>query len=113
MKLINSTKVTEGVAFSAGYSNNCSVMIVHAKPPRVPPNEKLHFHTKDSEYFHVLKGELEVLLNNEKILVTEGQCLMAEPKETHKIVGIKKGTEYMVIRTNIFPGEKVIVDETI
>lgn len=109
MKLINSTNVTEGVTFSAGYSNDCSVMIVHAKPPTVPPNEKSHYHTKDSEYFYILKGELELLVNDKKITVSVGQCLVAEPKEIHKIVGLKNGTEYMVIRTNFLPGEKVIV----
>jgi len=109
MRLLRSTQIVQGVSYSAGYSNGASVTIVHAKPSS-KLNEKLHFHSKDFEYFYVIKGELGITVENKIITVKKGTCLETKPREIHKIVSIKKGTEYIVIRTNTLPGEKITID---
>ena len=110
MKLIESTKVTEGISYSAGYSHNCSIMIVHGKPKKIPDIEKFHYHTEDSEYYYVLKGKMTINVKGEDIEVMETQCLEVEPKETHKIISISDNVEYIIVRTNNLPGEKVIFE---
>lgn len=111
MKLLDSSPIAKGVSYSAGYTKGCSVMIVHAKPETATiPSEKLHYHSKDSEYFYVLWGELEIIVEGKSVAVKKGKCLETEPGEKHKIVSLRKGTEYIVVRTNLFPGEKVVVE---
>jgi mannose-6-phosphate isomerase-like protein (cupin superfamily) len=105
MKLIGSTEFAPGVSFSAGYTHGCSVMIVHAKPNKAP-DEKPHCHSQDSEYFHILKGELRIEVDGRKVVIHPDQCLETEPGEKHKILSFKPGTEYIVVRTNRLPGEK-------
>ncbi|MFC1790056.1 cupin domain-containing protein [Patescibacteria group bacterium] len=108
MKLLNSTPIARGISYSAGYSNGCSVVIVHAKP-ETGSRGKLHYHTKDSEYFYVLHGELILEVEGKKIKVKKGECLETEPGEKHKVTSFEKNTEYIVVRTNLLPGEKVIL----
>ena len=61
MKLLDSTPITKGISYSTGYSKGCSVTIVHAKlTPTTVPDKQPHYHTKDSEYFYVLKGEITI-----------------------------------------------------
>lgn len=110
MKLINSTKITDGISFSAGYTHGCSVMIVHGKPKEIPEKEKTHYHSKDSEYFYVLEGTLTVNVAGKDISISKGQCLETEPMELHKIVGISENVEYIIVRTNFLPAEKVVVE---
>lgn len=110
MKLINSSPIKEGLTFSAGYTHGCSVSIIHGKPKTVPEIERYHYHSKDSEYFYVVQGALTVNVNGKNVLINKGQCLETEPLEKHKIVGLDEGTEYLIIRTNILPAEKTIVE---
>lgn len=107
MKVLSSTPIAKGISYSAGYTKGCSIMIVHAKPT-ITPKEKLHYHTKDSEYFYVLQGELKVNVGGKRTSIKKGECLEAQPGEKHKIISLKKDTEYIVVRTNLLPGEKVL-----
>lgn len=110
MKLLNSTPVTQGIRYSAGYTHGCSVTIVHGNPKVIPDKEKLHYHTKDSEYFYVLEGTLTVNVAGQDILIAKGQCLEAEPMEIHKIVKLGLNAEYIIVRTNVLPSEKVVIE---
>lgn len=110
MQLLNPTPITPGVVFLAGYDKGCSITLVHAKPLGVPSGEKLHFHTQDSEYFFVIHGAIKVLVEGEIIEVTANKCLETQPKEKHKIISVENNTEYLVIRTNTLPGEKVTLE---
>ena len=107
---MNSTEVTEGISYSAGYTHGCSVMMVHGKPKVIPEKEKLHYHYKDSECFYVLEGTLTINVNGKDIIIEKGQCLETEPLEKHKIVGLSGNCEYMIVRTNILPAEKVVIE---
>ena len=107
MKLLKSTPIAKGITYSAGYDKDCSVMIVHTKPTAAP-SEKFHYHTKDSEYFYVLLGKLELDVEGKRICIKKGECLEAQPGEKHNIISLEKDTEYIVVRTNLLPGEKVL-----
>jgi len=83
MKLLNSTPITKGITFSVGYTKGCSVTMVHAKPTALP-TEKPHYHSRDSEYFYVLRGSLKIDVEKKIIDVKEGMCLETQPKENTK-----------------------------
>jgi mannose-6-phosphate isomerase-like protein (cupin superfamily) len=110
MQLFNPTPVSPGIVYFAGYDKGCSITLVHAKPSEVSSKEKLHYHTQDSEYFFVIHGAIKVLVDGKEVDVTADKCLETQPKEKHKIVSIEKGTEYVVVRTSILPGEKVVLE---
>lgn len=110
MQLFNPVPITPGVVYFAGYDKGCSITLVHAKPHGVPKGEKLHFHTQDSEYFFVIHGAIRVLVEDKEVEVTSDKCLETQPKEKHKIVSVEKDTEYVVVRTSILPGEKVVLE---
>jgi mannose-6-phosphate isomerase-like protein (cupin superfamily) len=97
------------MTFTAGYSTDSSIILVHAKPTTLL-NEKLHYHSKDSEYFYVLHGCLTLEVEGKTIEVKEKMCLETAPKEKHKIISFISGTEYIVVRTNLLPGEKEFVE---
>ena len=112
MKFLESTQIAPGISYSAGYTHNCSIMIVHGNPKEIPTIEKYHYHSEDSEYYYVLKGTLHVDVAGQEIKIEQKQCLEVEPKEIHKITKISDDVEYIIVRTNILPGEKIIVEET-
>jgi mannose-6-phosphate isomerase-like protein (cupin superfamily) len=110
MQLFNPTPISPGIVFFAGYDKGCSITLVHAKPQSGPSGEKLHFHTQDSEYFFVIHGSIKVIVEGNEVEVTADKCLETQPKEKHKIVSVEKDTEYVVIRTNTLPGEKIVLE---
>jgi mannose-6-phosphate isomerase-like protein (cupin superfamily) len=110
MQLFDPTPISPGVVYFAGYDKGCSITLVHAKPKGIPSNEKLHYHTQDSEYFFVIHGAIKVIVDSKEIEVSANKCLETQPKEKHKIVSVGKAAEYLVIRTSISPGEKVILE---
>lgn len=110
MQIYDSTAISPGIVYYAGYSAGSPLTIVHAKPEGVPPIDKLHLHTKDTEYYLVLRGSMEILINDKVIKVTKDKCLETFPNEKHKIVSYEENTEYIVIRTNLIPGDKVVLE---
>lgn len=100
----------EGVTYSAGYTQGCSLTLMHIRSSKKNLNDKLHYHSKDSEYYYVLHGKLEILIDGKKVIIKKGECLETEPNEKHRVLKIPEGTEYIVARTNLIPGEKILVN---
>ena len=109
MRILGPKSIFPGIVYFAGYDNNCPFTLVHAVSPALTEAEKLHYHSQDTEYFLVLHGKIKVEVEGNVIEVNANACLETLPKEKHKIVFIDENTEYLVVRTNTLPGEKVIV----
>lgn len=58
------------------------------KQELMPANtsEKLHFHKKAQQFFFVLKGEAEFLIENKQIKVKPNEGLTIFPGDKHKIM---------------------------
>lgn len=85
-------------------------MIVHGQYVDDSFSEKLHYHTISNEYFYVLKGQMEFLVDNNKINLKQNECLETCPLEKHKILSIEKNTEYVVVRINNPDDKKIILE---
>lgn len=70
------------------------------------PNEKTpwHYHTLFSESFEVLKGTLEVGLNNQVRQLEKGDSVIIKPKEKHYFHNISN--DECIIKVTVSPGNK-------
>lgn len=70
------------------------------------PNEKTpwHYHTLFSETFEVLKGTLEVGLNNQVYQLGKGDMVTIKPKEKHYFHNISN--DECLINVTVSPGNK-------
>ena len=83
-------------------SNNQESVIVF----NITPNEKTpwHYHTLFSETFEVLKGELEVGLNNQLYQLKKGDEVTIMPKQKHYFHNTSNSE--CLIKVTIKPGSK-------
>lgn len=52
------------------------------------PDEKARAHTGDSEYFHVMRGELKLEIEDTEVTAGKDQWLETEPGKKHKTVSL-------------------------
>lgn len=81
--------------------NNCTLAIARAVTKDVLPQEKMHSHLNTTEYYIFLKGRAEMLVNNKIVNVTQGDVLVIEPGEIHKVNKIIEEIDYIAIRDSI------------
>ncbi|MFL5740179.1 MAG: cupin domain-containing protein [Flavisolibacter sp.] len=60
------------------------------KEERMPPHskEQRHFHRHARQFFYVLKGEATLYIQNEKVLLTQGQGITVLPEQKHYIANV-------------------------
>lgn len=53
---------------------------------RVPPGaiEKRHFHSKARQFFYILSGRAVIVINDQRIVLTEGQGIEVDPGTAHQ-----------------------------
>lgn len=90
----------------AGGFNNSTLAINRVITGDVLSREKYHSHPKANEYYVFLKGKAEMLINDSVIEVSEGDVLLVEPGETHKVNKVVEEAEYIVVRDCIDENEK-------
>lgn len=93
-----------------GHYNSAPLNIARAVSSKVLGREKTHLHEDDFEYYFFLKGEGILEINGEKHAYQAGDVFLVESGEKHKMLEIKKETDYITIRSNINPENKVVFD---
>lgn len=63
----------------------------------------LHYHTKFTEEFFAVKGNLGLQKNNEKLHLHPGQSLTVPPRTHHRFYN--NGTEDIIFRVKLSPGQ--------
>lgn len=76
-------------------------------------HEKLHFHSQREEYYFVLKGSLDFILDNSAISVKAGQILGVRPQCVHKIIGGKGPVDVLFVRVPGGRGDKIVVEDKV
>jgi mannose-6-phosphate isomerase-like protein (cupin superfamily) len=95
----------------AGYFNNSPLAIARAVTSQVSKYEKTHKHQKSYEFYVFLKGKATIQINNEEIKCSKGDVILIEPEEEHKILNFEEETDYLTIKTETDPNDKIIVEE--
>lgn len=85
-------------------------MIVHGQYVDESFSEKLHYHTLSNEYFYVVKGNMQFLIDDKIINIKKNECLETSALEKHKILSIDKNTEYIVVRVNNPDDQKIVLE---
>jgi quercetin dioxygenase-like cupin family protein len=58
----------------------------------------LHSHTDDNEVFYCISGGITVSVDEQAVILQEGDVLVVEPDEAHAITGIAEPTELLYMR---------------
>lgn len=87
--------------------SGADVVINHASRTKVRDNEKMHCHRKGKEYYIVTKGCAEIEVDGKPIKVKTGEVLMVDADEWHGISKIIGETDYIVIKTEPDPRDKI------
>lgn len=93
-----STKEYEKDCRITGEFNGCTLAIARAITKEVLPQEKMHTHLNATEYYIFLRGKAEMLVNNNVVEVAQGDVLVIEPGEIHKVSKIIEEIDYIAIR---------------
>ncbi|MFA6466480.1 MAG: cupin domain-containing protein [Patescibacteria group bacterium] len=101
------TKEYEEDCRITGEFNNCTLAIARAVTKELLPQEKMHSHLNTTEYYIFLRGKAEMLVNNDIIKVAQGDVLMIEPGEMHKVNKIIEEIDYIAIRDSITKDKKL------
>lgn len=95
-----------------GFFNQSPLAITRTNIKNVLESEKLHSHNNSHEYYMFLKGKAKVIVGEKIITVSDGDVILAEPNEKHKILEVIEPIEYITIKTNNDPLDKVIHEES-
>ncbi len=93
-----------------GYYNDAPLNIARAVTEKILDTEHLHHHEMDFEYYFFLAGEGILLINNVQYKYKTGDVFLIEPGEKHRMYEVHQKTDYITIRSNIIPGNKIIDD---
>ena len=93
-----------------GQQDGLSFKIARTSTTRVLAGEKLHYHTLGYEFYLVISGKMLLKVNNDSVEVCEGQLVVVEPNEPHKVVEIVGSADYLVINTNSDPLDKIVLE---
>lgn len=74
------------------------------------PNE-LHYHKESTEWYLTLEGGQKLLVNNEEIVVQEGNLLRIKEYTPHKLLHYVYPFRGVTIRTPDAPGDKIVLKE--
>jgi quercetin dioxygenase-like cupin family protein len=93
-----------------GYYNEAPLNIARAVTRQVLDEEKIHYHENDFEYYIFIRGKGKVLIGEQEWQYETGDVFLIEPMEKHKMVEILEETDYITVRSNVNPGNKVVVE---
>lgn len=94
---------------SPNFSNKIEIGFVRLKEP--DKSDKIHYHQSIEEYYIVLSGEMEILVDKKTILVKTKEVLGVKPKTPHIIRNVTPNTEIILIKTPSKPKDKKITRE--
>lgn len=83
-----------------GSFNESPLAMARAVTKKVLESEKLHSHKNGFEYYIFLKGKAELMVEDKKIKVSEGDIILVEPGEKHKLNKVIEEVDYITIKTN-------------
>lgn len=89
-----------------GSFNSSPLGIARAITKDVLESEALHSH-QGYEYYFFIKGKAELLINNKVLIVKAGDVILVEPGEKHRVKKVIEEIDYMTIKTNSDPSDKV------
>ncbi len=92
-----------------GINQESPLAINRAIITQVLKNEKLHYHKESFEYYIFLRGRAKMIIEDEVIEVSSGEIIMVEPYEKHKIEQIIEEIDYIIIKTNNNPEDKIVL----
>ncbi len=78
------------------------------KPEEINPVE--HYHKTMHEYFYLLQGTAEILVDGNTYDLGAGELLVVEPGEVHKISGYSPDMKVLLLMPPPVAGDKVIVN---
>ncbi|MGH3429461.1 MAG: cupin domain-containing protein [Terriglobales bacterium] len=78
-------------------------------PNLVPAPEQAHFHQASVEINVVVRGSIELTINQTRHRLTKGQCYVIWPETTVSDLITDDDTELIVIRAPSIPDDKVAV----
>jgi len=66
---------------------------------RIPPGlgEILHYHTRARQLFYVLKGQLEIEVTGENVLLVSGDSLEIAPMQHHRVTNTSDADAHFLV----------------
>jgi mannose-6-phosphate isomerase-like protein (cupin superfamily) len=81
----------------------------------IPPNcsSQLHYHPEDEETYYILKGEARLIINGKEYNVCQGDAILINPPERHRIFANgNEDLEFVVVCAPAWkPTNSVFLDE--
>jgi mannose-6-phosphate isomerase-like protein (cupin superfamily) len=79
---------------------------------QIPPGNAYHYHPYH-EYYVVLEGRAELLVEDQPVALEAGTVVMAEPGERHRLTWVDpvEGVRWVIIKERSAPGTKHCVSE--
>jgi mannose-6-phosphate isomerase-like protein (cupin superfamily) len=96
-----------------GYWNGSPVEIgVTPVLKQIPPGNAYHYHPYH-EYYVVLEGRAELLVEGERVPLDADTVVMVEPGERHRLTWVdpEEGVRWVIIKEHSMPGTKYCVSE--
>ena len=101
--------------YFCGHWNGSPVEIGLMPEPlkNVPPSEDMHYHDY-YEYYVVLEGKAELVVEGETVPLTGGTVVMVEPGERHRVVFVDPdiGARWVIVKQQSAPDSKHVVPES-
>lgn len=94
-----------------GFFNNSPLAITRTHIDAPLHSEVLHSHNESYEYYIFIKGKAKLLIDDKIIVVGPGDVIVAEPNEKHKILDVIETVDYITIKTNNDPLDKIVHEE--
>lgn len=78
----------------------------------IPPGEVMHYHDYH-EYYVVLEGKAELVVEGKKVPLNAGTVVMVEPGERHRVVFVDPdvGARWVIVKEQSAPDGKHILPE--
>lgn len=68
-----------------------------------------HYHEKMYEVYLVAQGSSVMLINNEELVLKQGEAIAVEPSEVHTFISSTPDYLHFVIHTPFVKGDKVVL----
>jgi mannose-6-phosphate isomerase-like protein (cupin superfamily) len=95
-------------AWVCGHWNGSPIEIGRGRRTEVGSNEALHHHPY-REYYVVIDGEAELVVDGKSVALRAGMVVMIEPGERHMVTAVSEhGAEWIVIKERSEPDSKFV-----
>jgi len=106
MKKFKSKEIEQDIRICGDF-NDAPLSIARARTKDVRADEKMHAHSNSFEYYMIISGTGEMIIDGNTISIGAGDVILVEPGEFHKITAVHQELDYIVIREpsadKIFP----------